>query len=499
MENSFLELRKISKHFGDCYANRDVSFSVQKGTIHAIVGENGAGKSTAMKILYGQYAPSTGEIFFRGKICKWKSPHDAIRSGIGMVHQHFMLAGPHTALENILLGMQRWPWSSMDKVRARKRLQEIMTEYGIHVDLEKRVEECSVGVQQRIEILKLLYRDSEVLILDEPTAVLAPSEIEVFFNLLRKMAETKTILIITHKLKEVMSLASDVTVFRAGVVVAQRKTKDITIPELAALMVGQEIQLDTKLSRASPGEVFLEAKNLKLKALEEINFNIRSGEILGIAGVEGNGQSEFIHSLLSPKTEFVSGRLFWRGENISKCSTEEIRSKGFAILPEDRLKEGLLLSRSLLENFVLRWRNFPEFKKGFFLRMRELKSKALEEITKYAVRPLDIHAISGELSGGNQQKMVVARELFGNPKFLLAAQPTRGVDIGAVQFIHDKILEKKNEGAAVLLISSELDEVMKLSDRILVMFGGKFVAEFSREEFNEQKIGFFMMGGEKNA
>ncbi len=496
-KSSYLELRNIQKSFGPVQANAQVSFQVAESSIHAIVGENGAGKSTAMKILYGQYMPDGGEILLAGKRCHWSSSADAIAAGFGMVHQHFMLAETHTALENILLGTHHFPYLRRHSGAARKKIQALMQEFGLEIPLDTPVEELPVGMQQKIEILKLLYRDSKVLILDEPTAVLAPAEIEGLFRILRALsAKGKTILIITHKLKEVMALAEKVTIFRAGRVVGEREVQHTSIGEISGLMMGQEVQAPTEKER-SPArhDLVLEAKAVKAgKNLGPVSFRIRAGEILGIAGVEGNGQSELLRLLLDPKRNLKEGSLRFQEKSVERFSAAKIRELGTAVFPEDRLKEGLLLDFSLAENFLLGHEQKKEFRWGPFLLRKKIRNVTQGALHTYDVRPPLVEAKASDLSGGNQQKLVVARELWQQPKLLLASKPTRGVDIGAIAFIHKKILDLREQGTAVLLISSELEELFTLADRLLVLYRGQVVGSFLREEFNEKTVGALMAG-----
>lgn len=495
-----IELRGIAKAFGACVANELVHLQVAKGSIHAVVGENGAGKSTAMKILFGQYLPDQGEILIRGEKRAWHSPADAIAAGIGMVHQHFMLAGNHTAVENILLAGKHSGVARIDRAGARTRLQKLLADFHMEVELDRPVEELPVGMQQRIEILKLLYQNSEILILDEPTAVLAPMEIEALFKTLRQMAaEGKTILIVTHKLKEVMSLATRVTVFRAGRVVAEREIAETSVHEIASLMIGRELS-HVESPRASAGQdLVLELKGVKPRdrhsRLKEASFRLRSGEILGIAGVEGNGQTELIRLLRDPRHEMGAGELHLLGKDVSALNGSGMRREAVGFFPEDRLAEGLLLDSDLRENFYLGKSRLAAFRRGPWLNRAAVARATAAAVREYDVRPGDIGAIVRGLSGGNQQKLVVARELADGPRFLLAAQPTRGVDIGAIEFIHGKLLALRNSGAGVLLISSELEEVLKLSDRLLVLYRGEVVGSFARAEFDEKKIGLLMAGG----
>jgi simple sugar transport system ATP-binding protein len=525
-----VELRGLSKRFGALQANSDISLKAERGSVHAIVGENGAGKSTAMKMLYGLYAPDQGEILVDGVAWggkrQWRTPRDAIACGIGMVHQHFMLAGPYTALENVVLGAEApragWGWlpkslRPIDYAAARRRLQAMSAQYGLEVDWNMPVEDLPVGVQQRIEILKLLYRDARVLILDEPTAVLTPQETAALFENLRKLkAQGKTILIITHKLKEVMALADDVTVFRAGKVTGQVRTAQTTPAELADLMVGRKVNLHVDAPPAPPlGRAVLELAGVSLRPehvasgagaglhrLTDVSLSVRAGEIVGIAGIEGNGQSELLQLLQHPDrfSKRVSGRITvlgqeTLGENGATSACGAVRALSVGIVPEDRHREALLLSRTLRDNFLLGLQRRAPFVRAGRIEGRALDGAVARALEEYDVRPRAPEAVAGRLSGGNQQKLVIARELERKPDLFIAAQPTRGVDVGAIEFIHRKIFRVRGEGAGVLLVSSELDEILTLSDRILVMYAGRIVAEFARGQASEQALGLAMGGG----
>lgn len=488
-----VEFKNVSKHFGDVKANSDISFQTAAGSIHGIIGENGAGKSTAMKILFGLYRVDSGSVLIHGSEVSFKSSIDAMNSKIGMVHQHFMLAEPLTALDNILLQQKGSAFSVLPRAEQKKRLQEISKHYGFEIDLDAKVKDLSVGVQQRLEILKILSEDSEILILDEPTAVLTPQEVQDLFTNLRKLKnEGKTILIITHKLKEVMSLTDAVTVFRAGAVVGNKKTSETSVEDLAEMMVGRRLQYpqERKTSIDSSAPV-LEVKNLHCELqsaqIHDINLKVHRREILGIAGVEGNGQDILIRALLNKqdlKRRSFSGEIVIHGSQAS--------------FPEDRLRFGALANCPVWENFLLGQQQFVKFKTGFFLKTKEILKAAHSAIKNYDIRPQNVFLPFENLSGGNQQKLVVARALTQNPDFILAAQPTRGVDIGAIEFIHNQLRHSRDEGAGILLISSELDELMSLSDRIIVIYKGRFIAELSREQFNEIEIGA-AMGGSVNA
>jgi ABC-type uncharacterized transport system ATPase subunit len=500
-----VELRGLTKRFGTCVANDGVNLRVEPGSIHGLVGENGAGKSTAMKMLYGVFRPDAGEILVNGKTCSWSSPADAIAAGIGMVHQHFMLAGPHTALDNILLGAEPTRFGVINRKQARRRLGELSQQYGLHVDLQRPVEELPVGIQQRIEILKLLYRNANILILDEPTAVLTPQEANALFeNLGRLREQGKTILLITHKLKEVMAFTDRVTVFRDGRVTGEKRTSDTNPQELANLMVGRHVllRLDVPPGRPMP-ELAIEVKKLALSdyrgtraRLSNVSFSVNRGEIVGIAGVEGNGQTELIQAMLHPRDSKcrTSGKVSFLAQDVTAWPARDIRKLGVAVIPEDRQNEGLLLARSLTENFVLGLHRYSEFNRAGVLQSRNIATSTTTAMREYDVRPADPTMPAAKLSGGNQQKLIIAREFHRIPKVLIAAQPTRGVDVGAIEFIHKRIIRARDEGAGVLLISAELDEILALSDRILVMFEGKIVGEFLRGQVDETTLGLRMAG-----
>lgn len=493
-----LEFRGISKSFGAVKANQDLSFKIPSGSVHAIIGENGAGKSTAMKILFGLYRPDDGEIFIDGKEVDFSSPREAMKSGIGMVHQHFMLGEPFSALDNILLHQENPFWLRRDRTKAE--LSELAARYGFDVDLDKNVEDLPVGIQQRLEILKILSQNSDIIVLDEPTAVLTPQEIEnLFINLKALQAQGKTIVIITHKLKEVLRWSDNVTVFRQGRVVAERKTSETSADELAELMIGHRPASPQERKSAPLTTTALDIRALSARqgnhAIQDIRLRVHGREIVGIAGVEGNGQDVLIQSLLDPSSlDEVRGDVLISGRAIRGLSTREIRDMGVGAFPEDRLRYGVLNGRPLYENFLLGFQNKREWRWGPFLNWSRIKRNTKEALKKFSVSPDNPEYAMGRLSGGNQQKLVVARELSRNPSFVLAAQPTRGVDIGAIEFIHDELRQLRDQGTGTLLISSELDELLALSDRILVLFKGHIVAEFSRAEFDSSKIGAAMGG-----
>jgi len=505
-----LEFQNISKSFDDVPANQDISFCVQKGHIHAIVGENGAGKSTLMKILFGLYPKDSGGIFLDGKEVQFENPIQAKKAGLGMVHQHFMLAGPLTALDHVILEGSRVRKSKakdlffpLPRKKLKNSLNRISEQYKMPVPWDQKIETLAVGIQQRIEIIKLLYNKAELLILDEPTAVLTPQEIEQLFLQLKKLkADGKTILIITHKLKEVLKLADEVTILRQGKCISTLSIKGQTVESLSELMIGRKLQtlqpseiLPSPVSRVIVRNLFYTQPKKEL--LSDLNFEIHPNEILGIAGVEGNGQSELINAFIRPLScsGAYSGQIQFKNQNLLRLNSSEIRLQNISYFPEDRLHQGVLLENNMIENFLLGKQFHPEFsKKGWILKKPLLR--AVQSIfEKYDVRPANEKLMMGQFSGGNQQKFVVGRELYHQPALLIAAQPTRGVDIGAIEKIHDELLRQRESGASILLISSELDELLKLSDRILVLFNGKIMGSFQKNEFDEKKIGALMMGG----
>lgn len=527
MSTPRIEFRKISKSFGAVQANNDVCFSVQAQTIHGIVGENGAGKSTAMKMLYGMMSPDSGELLLDGMACRFRSPNDAVMHGIGMVHQHFMLAESQTVLDNIILGAEffsaerqqlkhSW-WQQflpIPRDNARRALQAIMASSGIHVPLDSCVDTLPVGLQQRVEILKLLYRQANILILDEPTAVLTPQETTEFFSMLKTLRESgRTILLISHKLGEIKAVTNFVTVFRGGKTVETLTTSETTEGQLASLMVGRQFEMEKTYERNAPLQNdVLTIKNFTNRTnasqhlwhLHQLSLHVKAGEIVGIAGVEGNGQDALIALINSP-SEFLhnypiqscDSLTFCDAPLTSRCSTESIRQRGLSIVAPDRHKQAVLLNESLADNLFLGASDHGVEKdlfNGPFLSHREATLRASTLLTEYKVKPQNPHASMASLSGGNQQKYVCARELSKQPKLFIAAHPTRGVDIGAIEFIHQKIIEARNMGVGVLLISSELDELVSLSDRIYVMFKGQMSGHFVAPNFSKPTIGEAMGG-----
>jgi general nucleoside transport system ATP-binding protein len=500
-----LELRNINKRFGDVVANDHVNIKVQSGTIHAIVGENGAGKSTAMRIAYGFYKPDSGEILVHGEIKQINSPHDAIANGIGMVHQHFMLVDTMSVAENIVLGAEPGSVVSLDLAKASAQILALSEEFKLAVNPDVLIEHLSVGQQQRVELLKALYRDAHILILDEPTAVLTPLEVGEFFTILRRMREQgKTIIIITHKLEEVLAISDEVTVMRDGRVVGQLKTSQTNAAELARLMVGREVLLRVQKGEAKPGETVLSVRNLSVTArdrtrrLDKVSFDVRLGEIVGIAGVEGNGQTELIEALagLIDSSQFV-GEFSFDGKSITRLPARSRRELGIAHIPEDRHRRGLLLEFTLAENSILGVHYRPPIVSyaGAFLDNNAIATRAKEIITTFDVRPANPALQARALSGGNQQKLIIGREFKVEPRLLLVSQPTRGVDIGAIEFIHRKLVDLRDSGCGILLVSAELEEVTSLSDRLLVIHEGRIVGELDPKVATIEEIGLLMTRG----
>ena len=497
-----LELRNIKKAFGDCVANEDVSITVKSGTIHAIVGENGAGKSTIMKIAYGFYKADAGEILVNGQPVTIRNPHDAIALGIGMVHQHFMLVDTMTVAENIILGAETGTTASLDLEQANREILALSNELKLDVDPRAYIEDLSVGAQQRVELLKALYRDAKLLILDEPTAVLSPQEVEELFGILRRMkAQGKTIIIITHKLDEVLAVSDEVTVMRDGRSVGTVKTSETNAKDLARLIVGRDVLLRVEKTDAKPNGTVLEVTNLHVSgkigpAVKDVSFRVRSGEIVGIAGIEGNGQTELIEAL-SGLIRSSGGRVEFDGKDITNRTARELKELGIAHIPEDRHKRGLLLNSDLAENSVLGVHYRPPItSSGGMMNNAEIGKRVGEIIENFDVRPGDPTLSAKSLSGGNQQKLIIGREFELDPKLLLVSQPTRGVDIGAIEFIHRKLIGLRDAGSAILLVSAELEEVTALADRLLVIREGEIVGEVDPRTTSIEEIGLMMTGGQ---
>lgn len=508
-----LELRDITKRFGDVLANDHANIRVRKGTIHAIVGENGAGKSTAMRIAYGFYAPDSGEILIDGEPRNIKTPHDAIALGVGMVHQHFMLVDTMTVAENIVLGAETGSPLALDINKAAQRIRALSAEFKLAIDPNAIVENLSVGQQQRVELLKALYRDAQVLILDEPTAVLSPPEVEDLFAILRGMREQgKTVVIITHKLPEVLAISDEVTVMRDGRTVGEVKTSETNAAQLARMMVGRDVLLRVQKTAAKAGDVVLRVSDLTVArdedasgeagrtfAVNHVSFDVRTGEIVGVAGVEGNGQTELIETLAGLTAPArVSGRVEYLNQDIAGLSARRRRELGIAHIPEDRHKRGLLLDFDLAENSILgvHYRP-PVVASGGILNETKIENRAARIIEDFDVRPPNAALPARALSGGNQQKLIIGREFALPPKLLLVAQPTRGVDIGAIEFIHRKLIALRDAGCAILLVSAELEEVTALSDRLLVINQGRIVGCVDPQVATTDEIGLMMTAGGK--
>ena len=500
-----IEMCNITKEFPGIIANDDITLQLRRGEIHALLGENGAGKSTLMSVLFGLYQPEGGEIRKDGKTVTIKNPNDANALGIGMVHQHFKLVDVFTVLDNIILGVEPNTAGFLKKKQAREKVLKLSHDYGLDVDPDALVENITVGMQQRTEILKMLYRDNEVLIFDEPTAVLTPQEIEELMQVMKGLAQKgKSILFITHKLNEIMAVADRCTVLRKGRYIGTVDIANTTKEELSNMMVGRDVKFVVDKSPAQPGESVLKIKNMRVKggagkkdAVHNVSFNVRAGEIVCIAGIDGNGQTEFVHALTG-LSKVSGGSIRLLGEDITKKSIRYRNTHGMSHVPEDRHKHGLVLDYSLEQNMVLQRYFEPQFQKGGFVRFNEVRKYADELIERFDVRSgQGAVTTARSMSGGNQQKAIVARELDREHKLLVAVQPTRGLDVGAIEYIHTQIVKTRDNGAGVLLVSFELEEVMSLSDRILVMYEGEIVGEFDPKTTTVQELGLYMAGAKR--
>jgi len=508
MENSpqyVIEMLHITKEFPGIKANDDITLQLRKGEIHALLGENGAGKSTLMSVLFGLYQPEEGEIRKNGQTVKINDPNDATALGIGMVHQHFQLVDVFTVLDNIILGAETTKMGFLQKKEARKKVQELSERYGLAVDLDAKVEDITVGMQQRVEILKMLYRDNEILIFDEPTAVLTPQEIDELLLIMKNLTrEGKSILFISHKLNEIMSVADRVTVLRKGKYIGTVNTKDTNKQELSNMMVGRPVQLQVNKDEAHPGDVVLSVKGFtvpshlhKKDAVHNVSFDVRAGEIVCIAGIDGNGQTELVYGLTGLE-KISGGTITLDGQDITHASIRQRSKDGMSHIPEDRHKYGLVLDYTLEKNMVLQRYWQPQFQHNGFIKADEVRKYSDHLIEQYDVRSgQGSVTIARSMSGGNQQKAIIAREIDKDPKLLVAVQPTRGLDVGAIEYIHKQIVAQRDAGKAVLLVSLELDEVMNLSDRILVMYEGEIVGEFDPKTTTVQELGLYMAGAKK--
>ena len=497
-----LELKNVTKRFPGVVANDSVDLTVNSGEIVGLLGENGAGKTTLMNILYGLYEADEGELLIDGRQVRFAGPGDAIAAGIGMVHQHFMLVPVFDVTENVVLGVEptRGPLGHIDIDQARDDVREISSKYGLAVDPDAVVEDLPVGVQQRIEIIKVLFREAEIIVFDEPTSVLTPQEVEDFFAIVRGLKEAgKGIIFITHKLGEMLEIADRIAVLRRGKIVGEAEPGSATKENLAEMMVGRPVDLVVDKSPAQPKEVVLSVKNLVVQderlhnAVNDVSFEVRSGEIVGIAGVQGNGQTELVEAitgLILP----LAGSVMIGDQDITLASPRKLHQLDVAHVPEDRQRDGLVLSFDLVENLVLDSYYAKPYSKGIVMDWDEARRHADELIEQYDIRTPSALLTASSLSGGNQQKLIVAREFARDTRLIIASQPTRGIDVGSIEYIHQRIVEERDEGAAVLIVSSELDEVLALADRILVMYRGRIVAEVPGSEATATDLGLFMAG-----
>ena len=505
-DNYVIEMRGITKIFPGIIANDHINLELKKGEIHALLGENGAGKSTLMSVLFGLYQPEEGQIFHNGKEVKVTDPNVATSLGIGMVHQHFKLVECFSVMDNIILGNEDTSMGFIQKKKAREKVKKLSDTYGLHVDLDAKVSDITVGMQQRTEILKMLYRDNDILIFDEPTAVLTPQEIEELMQIMRNLKnEGKSILFISHKLNEIMAISDRCTILRKGKYIGTVNIKDTNKEELSSMMVGRDVKFAVDKTPAKPGKTVLKVQDLVVKsklhkknAVDGVSIHVNAGEIVCIAGIDGNGQTEFVHALTGlDKVE--SGEVIFMDEDITKKSIHYKNTHGFSHIPEDRHKHGLILDFTLEQNMVLQRYMESDFRKNGFIRFKEVRDYANKLIEEYDVRSgQGPTTIARSMSGGNQQKAICAREMDREHDLLIAVQPTRGLDVGAIEAIHTKIVKKRDEGDAILLVSLELDEVMNLSDRIYVMYEGKIVGELDPKKTTVQELGLYMSGAKKD-
>ena len=504
-----IEMKDIVKKFGDFTANDHIQLVVHKGEVHAVLGENGAGKSTLMNVLCGLYKPTQGQIFINGKQVSFNSPKDAIDIGIGMVHQHFMLIQPFTVLDNIILGMEPVKGLVVDRDTARKRILELSERYHMSIDPEAKIEDISVGMQQRVEILKVLYRGADVLILDEPTASLTPQEIEGLLTIIENLtADGKSIILITHKLKEITASSDRCTIIRQGKYIDTVDVEGISENDLAAMMVGRDVNFKVEKKEQEPGEIVLEVKNIRAKdyrgveVLNGLDLDVRKGEIVGLAGVDGNGQTELVE-ILTGLRKAESGEIRVMGRDVFNRTPKETFDAGISSIPADRHKHGLVLEFSNEDNMILQHFNEEPYAHKGFLNRKAIRQNATALMEKFDIRPRGTEGRpAATLSGGNQQKVIIAREITNDKELLIAVNPTRGLDVGAIEFVHKYLVEQRNRNRAVLLVSFELDEIMSLSDRIMVISEGKITGTVSREEIvsektDEKELGFLMAGGKR--
>ena len=506
MENYAIEMLNITKTFSGKAANDNISIQLRKGEIHALLGENGAGKSTLMSILFGLYQADSGIIKKDGEVIEIKGPKDANKYRIGMVHQHFKLVEVFTVLENIILGCETTKFGFIQKKEAKEKIKALSEEYGLNVDLDKLIENTTVGMQQRVEILKMLYRDNDILIFDEPTAVLTPQEIEDLLKIMKNLASSgKSILFITHKINEILAVADRCTVLRKGKYIGTVNINETTKSELTEMMVGRKVEFVVQKKESIPGDVILDVNNLVVagakknkNSVNNVSFKVRQGEIVCIAGIDGNGQSELVYSITGLE-KIKSGNIYLKGEDITSANVHRRNKLGIGHIPEDRHKYGLVLDFTLENNLVLKKFEEERFQKFKFIKRDEIREYANKLIDEFDIRsPQGPTNLARTMSGGNQQKAIIAREIDLNPELLIAVQPTRGLDVGAIEFIHKQIVAQRDLGKAVLLVSLELDEVMNLSDRILVMYEGEIVGELNPKETSVKELGLYMSGAKRN-
>jgi ABC-type uncharacterized transport system ATPase subunit len=496
-----LELRNITKRFPGVLANDHIDLALEEGEIHVLLGENGAGKTTLMNILYGLYDPDEGEIIVRGQKADIKEPNDAIALGIGMVHQHFMLIPVLTVAENVMLGVESIKNGIvLDRKSSAERITEISQQYGLEVDPNAKVEDIPVGVQQRVEIIKLLYRSADILILDEPTAVLTPQEADDLFEVLHSLvAQGKSIIFITHKLREVLEIADRITVLRRGKIVGSTTPQEADESKLAEMMVGRPVELKVHKEEAQPGHVVLDVRDLVVaddqmnQTVAGVSFEVQAGEVLGIAGVQGNGQTELVEALTGLRS-VVSGSIHIDGQECANASPRYITELGTAHVPEDRQRDGLVMSYPVADNMVLNTYYLPPFAKGIVMQQTPIAEAASKRVEQFDVRTPSIEVPASNLSGGNQQKVIVAREFSRPIKLLIASQPTRGLDVGSIEYIHRRVIEKRDDGCAVLVVSSELNEIMALADRIAVMYKGRIIDTVPARGTSSRHLGLLMAG-----
>ena len=499
-----LDMQHISKQFPNVLANEDVSIQLKGGEIISLLGENGAGKSTLMNVLYGLYRPSAGKIILNDEEVEFSSPKDAIEKGLGMVHQHFMLVDNLSVTENIILGSEPGKGGVIDYKTARKEVAELSEKYYLDVNPDAIIETLPVGLQQRVEILKALYRKARILILDEPTAVLTPHEVDQLFGVIKRLRESGvSMIIITHKLEEVKAISDRVYILRRGKCEGVRNTKDVSKEDLANLMVGREVVLTVhKKKKEISGEPIFSLTDVVVKnnkginALNGLSLNVRPGEIVGIAGVDGNGQTELAEAIMG-MCKIENGQLLYKGEDIAELSTKKRRNRKIANVPADRQRFGLILPMDITENMVLGFHDEKPYVHGINLALNVVHDYAEKMVKDFDIRTSGVDVPAGNLSGGNQQKVILAREFSRNPDFLLVAQPTRGLDVGAIEYIHSQILDMRDRNVGILLISLELEEIFSLSDRILVLYEGKIVKVFDPEKTTDKEVGFYMTGGKK--